>query len=253
MIKLYNGDCLEIMRTLEDKSIDAIITDLPYGTTKCAWDVIIPFDKMWEQYLRVAKDNAPIILFGQEPFSSLLRLSQLKLFKYDIYWERERLTNITQVKNRPGKTVEVISVFYRSQPTYNPQMVEYTGKLVTNKVKSGVLGKLSDTSEHKVKEYNDTGVRYPTQVWRYKRDILSSNLHETQKPVELMEALVRTYTNEGDTVLDSCMGSGTTGVACKKNNRDFVGIELNKDYFDIAERRINDTVENVDLDFSSII
>lgn len=253
MIKLYNGDCLEIMRTLEDKSIDAIITDLPYGTTKCAWDVIIPFDKMWEQYLRVVKDNAPIILFGQEPFSSLLRLSQLKLFKYDIYWEKERLTNITQVKNRPGKTVEVISVFYRSQPTYNPQMVEYSGKPVINSVKYGVLGKLSDTSEHKVKEYNDTGERYPTQVWRYKRDIQRSNLHETQKPVELMEALVRTYTNEGDTVLDSCMGSGTTGVACKKNNRDFVGIELNKDYFDIAEKRIADTVENIDLDFSSII
>ena len=253
VMQLYNGDCLEIMKEIADNSVDAIITDLPYGTTKCAWDIVIPFDKMWEQYLRVAKDNAPIILFGQEPFSSLLRISNLDMFKYDIYWEKERLTNVTQVKNRPGKTIEVISVFYKGQPTYNPQMVEHTGKPVTNKVKSGVLGKLSDSSEHKVREYNDTGLRYPTQVWRYKRDILSSNLHETQKPLELMEALVRTYTNEGDTVLDSCMGSGTTGVACKKNNRNFIGIELNKGYYDIAEKRIVDTVENINLDFSSII
>ena len=250
MMQLYNGNCLEIMKTIADNSVDAIITDLPYGTTKCAWDVILPFEEMWKQYLRIAKYSAPIILFGQEPFSSMLRLSNLDMFKYDIYWEKERLTNITQAKNRPGKVIEVISVFYRSQPTYNPQMVEHNGPLVTNKVKNGVLGKLSDTATHRVAEYNDMGVRYPTQLWKFKRDILTENIHETQKPVALMEELVKTYTNAGDLVLDSCMGSGTTGVACKHLNRDFIGIELNKEYFDIAERRINESDEM--LDFSGL-
>ena len=211
----------------------------------------IPFEEMWKQHLRISKQSAPIILFGQELFSSMLRLSNLAMFKYDIYWEKERLTNVTQVKNRPGKVIEIISVFYRSQPTYNPQMVEHNGPLVTNKVKNGVLGKLSDTSTHKVNEYNDTGVRYPTQLWKFKRDILIEHIHETQKPVALMEELVKTYTNVGDLVLDSCMGSGTTGVACKHLNRDFIGIELNKEYFDIAESRINESGEL--LDFSGLI
>ena len=248
---LFNGDCLEVMQQIANNSVDAIICDLPYGTTKCAWDVVIPFEALWEHYLRISKPTTPIILFGQEPFSSLLRLSNLPMYKYDIYWEKERLTNINQVKRRPGKVIETISVFYQQQPTYNPIMLEHTGVPVTNGVKDGVLGKLSDTATHKVAKYHDTGYRYPTQLWKYNRDILTENLHETQKPVALLEALVKTYTNVGDLVLDSCMGSGTTGVACKKHKREFIGIELDKRYYEIAVNRIENIAE--ELDFSGLL
>jgi site-specific DNA-methyltransferase (adenine-specific) len=242
-IQLYQGDCLELMKDIPDKSIDMILCDLPYGTTACKWDVVIPFDKLWEQYKRIIKTNGAIVLFGQEPFSSLLRTSNLDWYKYDIYWEKERLTNITQVKKRVGKTIETISVFYVKQPTYNPQMVKYEGKPVTNKVKNGCLGKLTDSQTKKVKEYIDTGWRYPTQVWKYQRDCLKSNLHPTQKPIALLENLIRTYTDEGDTVLDNCMGSGSTGVACINTNRYFIGMELDTNYFEIAKQRINGTID----------
>lgn len=237
-LELYQGNCLELMSDIADNSIDCIICDLPYGTTSCSWDIIIPLDKLWEQYNRIIKDNGVIILFGQEPFSSLVRLSNLKDYKYDIYWEKERLTNINQVKKRVGKTIETISIFYKKQCTYNPQMIKYDGPLRSNKVKNGILGKLTDTNEKKVFEYHDTGYRYPTQVWRFKRDCLKSNLHPTQKPLALVEELVKTFTNEGDLVLDNTMGSGTTGLACKNLNRNFIGIEMNEEYFKIAKERI---------------
>lgn len=238
---LYNDDCLEIMKDIPDKSIDCIICDLPYGTTSCSWDIIIPLDKLWDQYNRIIKDTGAIILFGQEPFSSLLRNSNLKYYRYDIYWEKERLTNINQVKRRVGKTVETISVFYKKQCTYNPQMVRYEGPLRSNKVRNGTLGKLTDDKEKKVFEYHDTGYRYPTQVWRFKRDCLKSNLHPTQKPLALLEELVKTFSNEGEIILDNTMGSGTTGVACKNLNRNFIGIELDKEYFNIAKNRIENS------------
>lgn len=238
-IKLFQGNCLELMKKIADKSIDCIICDLPYGTTRCSWDILIPFEPLWEQYNRICKDNAVIVLFGQEPFSSLLRTSNLKDYKYDIYWEKERLTNINQVKRRVGKTVETISVFYKKQCTYNPQMIKYNGKPRSNKVKNGTLGKLTDEQEKKVHEYVDTGWRYPTQVWKFQRDCLKSNLHPTQKPLALCEELVKTFTNEGDIVLDNSMGSGTTGVACKNLGRKFIGIELDENYFEIAKNRIN--------------
>ena len=247
MIELYNADCLEQMQTIKDKSIDCIICDLPYGTTKCKWDIIIPFDELWKQYNRIIKNNGAIILFGQEPFSTLLRMSNFNNFKYDIYWEKERLTNVNQVKKRVGKTIETISVFYKNQCTYNPQMVQHDGPKRTNKVKNGKLGVLTDEKEHTVKEYKDNGWRYPTQVWHFKRDILTCNLHPTQKPLALTEALVRTFSNQGDLILDNCMGSGTTGVACKKWNRNFIGIESDTTYFEIAKQRIEDTIvpENI--------
>lgn len=223
-IDLRYGDCLDVMQEIPNNSIDCIICDLPYGTTACSWDIVIPLDKLWMEYKRITKPNAAIILFGQEPFSSLLRVSNLSDYRYDIYWEKERLTNINQVKRRVGKTVETISVFYKKQCTYNPQMIKYTGKPRSNKVKNGKLGKLSDCNEKPVFEYRDNGLRYPTQVWRFKRDCLTSNLHPTQKPLALIEELVKTYSNESDTVLDNCMGSGTTGVACKNLNRNFYGI-----------------------------
>lgn len=240
MCTLIKGDCLIEMQSIQDKSIDLILCDLPYGTTKCSWDSVIPFDKLWEQYERIIKDDGAIVLFGQEPFSSLLRVSNLQMYRYDIYWEKERLTNVMQVKKRVGKTVETISVFYKNQPTYNPQMVKYDGPLRSNKVKDGKLGKLIDDSNDKsVKEYVDTGYRYPTQVWKFKRDILKSNLHPTQKPVALLEELIKTFSNEGDLILDNCMGSGSTGIACINTNRHFIGIELDEKYFDIAKDRIN--------------
>lgn len=190
------------------------------------------------QYNRIAKDTTPIILFGQEPFSSILRISNLKDYKYDIYWEKERLTNINQVKRRVGKTVETVSVFYKKQCVYNPQMIKYDGKPRGNKVKNGKLGKLTDTSEKKVIEYKDNGFRYPTQVWKFKRDCLTNNLHQTQKPLALIEELVKTFSNKGDIILDSCMGSGTTGVAALNFGRKFIGIEKERKYFDIAKERI---------------
>jgi site-specific DNA-methyltransferase (adenine-specific) len=164
----------------------------------------------------------------------------LKDYKYDIYWEKERITNIMQVKKRVGKNIETISVFYKNQCTYNPQMIKYDGPKRSNKVKNGKLGKLVDDNNNKlVKEYVDNGTRYPTQVWKFKRDILTSNLHPTQKPVALLEELIKTFSNEGDVILDNCMGSGSTGVACKNTNRNFIGIELDESYFNIAEERID--------------
>lgn len=240
MITLYNDECLARMNDIADKSIDCIICDLPYGATTMTWDKEIPMDKLWQQYNRIIKDNGAIVLFGQEPFASLLRVSNLTNYKYDIYWEKERLTNIAQVKKRVGKTVETISIFYKKQCTYNPQMVKYDGPKRTNKVKNGTLGFLIDNQEKKVKEYQDNGLRYPTQVWHYSRDCLKNNFHPTQKPLELLIALVKTFTNEGDLVLDNCMGGGTTGVACVLTNRNFIGIEKDKCYFEIARKRIED-------------
>ncbi len=241
-IELIQGDCLVKMKYIPDKSIDMILCDLPYGTTACSWDSLISFDKLWEQYNRICKKTSPIVLFGQEPFSSMLRLSNIDSWKYDWYWEKERLTNISQVKKRAGKTIETISVFYRKQCIYNPQMSKHHGKLRSNKVKNGKMGILTDSGEKKVFEYNDTGFRYPTQLLTFQRDCLKSNLHPTQKPVLLCEYLVKTYTNEGDTVLDSCMGSGTTGISCQNLRRNFIGIELDPKYFMIAENRINENL-----------
>ena len=238
--KIYNEDCLIGMQKIDDKSIDCIICDLPYGTTKCSWDIIIPFDKLWEQYNRIIKDNGAIILFGQEPFSSLLRVSNLKDYRYDIYWQKERLTNIMQVKRRVGKDIETISIFYKNQCTYNPQMVKYDGPKRGNKVKNGKLGKLvDDNNDKKVFEYNDTGFRYPTQVWKFKRDILTSNIHPTQKPIALYEELIKTYSNPGDLLLDNCSGSGTIAIAALNTGRHFIGFETNENYYVESLKRID--------------
>ena len=238
--KIYNEDCLIGMQKIDDKSIDCIICDLPYGTTKCSWDIIIPFDKLWEQYNRIIKDNGAIVLFGQEPFSSLLRVSNLKDYRYDIYWQKERLTNIMQVKRRVGKDVETISIFYKNQCTYNPQMVKYDGPKRGNKVKNGKLGKLvDDNNDKKVFEYNDTGFRYPTQVWKFKRDILTSNIHPTQKPIALYEELIKTYSNPGDLLLDNCSGSGTIAIAALNTGRHFIGFETNENYYNESLKRID--------------
>ncbi len=236
--KIINGDCLKVMKDMPDNSIDMILCDLPYGTTACKWDTIIPFELLWEHYKRLIKDNGAIVLTASQPFTSKLVMSNLKDFKYCWYWEKERLTNIAQVKKRAGKTVEEVVIFYHKQPQYNPQMVKHNGVKRTNKVKNGIMGKLTDTNEKRVKEYIDTGYRYPTQVLKIQRDILKSNLHPTQKPVALFEYLIKTYTNENDLVLDNCLGSGTTAVACQNLNRNFIGIEISNEYCDVARERL---------------
>ena len=243
--KIYNEDCLEGMKQIDNKSIDCIICDLPYGSTSCGWDIILPFDKLWEQYNRIIKDNGAILLFGQEPFSSYLRLSNIENYKYDIYWQKERLTNVQQVKRRVGKDVECISVFYKKQCTYNPQMTDYNGPKRTNKIGNGKLWLLSDSGNKKPFEYKDNGKRYPTQVWKFKRDILTSNLHPTQKPVALLEELIKTFSNEGDLIMDNCMGSGSTAIACMNTNRNYIGFENNKEYYDISIERINKNKQNL--------
>lgn len=241
--RLYHGDCIEVMRRLiqEGVKVDAIITDPPYGTTLCAWDAVIPFDAMWDCIKQLRNDDTPILLFGNEPFNSYLRVSNIEEYRYDIYWQKERATNIFQLKKRPGKVIETINVFYKSQPVYHPQMVRHEGPKRTNKVKDGKLGVLVDTRNGKPNEYQDNGTRYPLQIVQFRRDILTSNLHPTQKPVKLMEYLIKTYTDEGATVLDFTMGSGSTGVACQHLNRNFIGIELEKKYYDIARERIENS------------
>lgn len=241
---LVNADCFDVFPFIEDKSIDAIICDLPYGTTACKWDIIFPFNDLWEHYNRIIKDNGAIILFGTEPFSSELRLSNKSDYKYDIYWVKEKPTNFMQVKKRVGKLTENICVFYKQQCTYNPQMVKHNGKKVTNKpseknakFKSVVA---SDSPTLQIKPYKDTGYRYPCDILNINREKLGSTVHPTQKPLELMEYLVKTYTNEGDIVLDNCMGSGTTNLACIKLNRKSIGIEKEKQYYDVAVRRLSE-------------
>ena len=252
-IKFYEGECIDIMKKLiaDGIKVDAVITDIPYGTTACAWDVVIPFDEMWHCLKQIRKQTCPILLFGNEPFNSYLRISNIEEYKYDIYWQKERATNIFQLKKRHDKVIETINVFYDKQCIYNPQMTKYDGPRRTNKIKDGRLGVLIDSQNRKPYEYKDTGLRYPLQIVQFKRDILTSNLHPTQKPLELMEYLVKTYTNAGNTVLDFTMGSGTTGVACKKLNRNFIGIELDKTYFNLAKERI-ENCQNSDL-FQEVI
>lgn len=242
MIKLYNNDCIEAMKQLisEGVTVDCIITDLPYGTTPCPWDVVIPFEDMWECINKIIKPNGAIVLFGQEPFSSLLRISNIKNYKYDWIWKKERLTNVFQVKRRPGKVVENISVFYKKQPTYHPQKTKHNGPLRTNKIGDNAGFSITQTgSGTKPIEYNDDGTRYPLQIIEFNRDSMyEEKYHPTQKPIELLEYLIKTYTDEGEIVLDFTMGSGSTGVACQNLNRNFIGIELDKNYFDIATERI---------------
>jgi len=238
LIELIEGDCLEKMKDIPSKSIDMILCDLPYGSTSCSWDIIIPFNLLWYEYRRIIKDNAAIVLFGQEPFSSMLRLSKIDWYRYDWYWQKERPTNVMQVKRRAGKVIETVSVFYKKQCVYNPQKTIHTGELRTNKIKNGSFGKLVDSAEGVPTSYRDDRTRYPISVLKFNRDTLKCNLHPTQKPVALCQYLVLTYTNVGETVLDNTMGSGTTGVACINTNRNFIGIELDNNFYNIACDRI---------------
>lgn len=238
MIDLYNGDCLEIMDRLIKQGIkvDAIITDPPYGTTACKWDTVIPFPEMWERLNKLIKPNGAIVLFGSEPFSSALRMSNIKKYKYDWVWEKSKATNFLNAKKQPLRAKENILAFYNSQPTYNPQMSKgeaYNKGVRKEQTNDDVYGSFKQA------EVKSDGDRYPRDVLYFKTaESEGTTLHKTQKPVALMEYLIKTYTNENEMVLDFTMGSGTTGLACKKLNRNFIGIELDEKYFNIAEDRI---------------
>lgn len=236
-IDLRHGDCLEIMKDIPDKSIDMILCDLPYGTTACKWDVIIPFDKLWEQYHRIIKDNGAIVLFGSEPFSTKLRNSNLKMYRYDWVWNKIRGTGHLLAKKRPMMCTENISVFYKKMPVYNPQMRKRDKPRMTiNSGKGEVYG--SNGKPYIGEVLNE---KFPINLLTFsKSDMTKNNYHPTQKPTELLEYLIKTYSNENALVLDNCMGSGSTGVACINTNRNFIGIEKDKNYFEIAKKRIEE-------------
>jgi site-specific DNA-methyltransferase (adenine-specific) len=228
------------MKEIPDGSVDMILTDPPYGTTACKWDSIIPLDAMWEQLKRITKPNGAVVLFGAEPFSSLLRVSNLKGFKYDWVWDKVSVVGFANAKKTPLRNVEMILVFYSSPPTYHPQgltrIAPKRAKNASTHTERNVKGVTGLNGGRFGEEYTQEWTNYPRQILRYSRE--GKTVHPTQKPVALMEYLIKTYTNEGETVLDFTMGSGTTGVACVKTGRKFIGIELDEDYFLAACKRI---------------
>lgn len=238
-IDLKQGDCLELMKDIQDKSVDLILCDLPYGITNCKWDSVIPFASLWEQYNRIIKPNGAVCLFGCEPFSSALRMSNANRFKYDWYWQKTTPTGFLNAKKQPLRNVEIISVFYSKQPIYNFQKSSGHKRKISLSEHKRNCRQTEVYGSHNMVSYDSTE-RYPVQTLRYKSDKQISNLHPNQKPVALLEYLVKTYTNQGETVLDNCMGSGSTGVACVNTNRNFIGIELDEGYFKIAKERIQE-------------
>jgi len=251
MIKLYNGNCLEIMKTIPTESIDAIITDPPYGTTACKWDSVIDFDLMWKQLNRIIKSNGAIVLFGSQPFTSSLIMSNPKYFKYEWIWEKASGSNFATVKYQPFKEHENIIVFGKGRLNYYPIKQERKGnglKRLNGEYKSNTI---SGETNNKIKT-NRKGKKYdklrnPSSVQYFNNRDKFRGLHPTQKPVALMEYLIKTYTNENETVLDFTMGSGTTGIACKNLNRYFIGIEQDNKYFEIADKRIKEHQQQLKL------
>ena len=229
--KIYNEDCLEGMKRIDDKSVDMILADLPYGTTRNKWDSIIPLDSLWEQYNRVIKDNGAIVLTAQTPFDKVLGCSNLKYLKYEWIWQKTEATGFLNAKKMPLKNHENILVFYKKQPTYNPQFT--VGKPYSYK-KDGISSDNYGGSKGTDLIVNE-GSRHPLTVQIFKKD---KGLHPTQKPVALFEYLIQTYTNENETVLDNVMGSGTTAIAAINTNRNYIGFEMDTNYFNLANERI---------------
>lgn len=248
MIELMQGDCLELMKGVPDKSVDMILCDLPYGTTACKWDAIIPFEPLWEQYERVIKDNGAIVLTASQPFTTKLINSNMKLFKYNWVWKKAKPTGFSHSKNMPLKDYEDIVVFskgsighahlIKNRMEYNPQGVYEVSRKIKRNTKgfSGTMERKSQTNE-----YTGKLSGFPKMVIEFS-NVIQGTVHPTQKPVALFEYLIKTYTNEGETVLDNTMGSGTTGVACKNLNRNFIGMELDETYFNVAKDRIENHV-----------
>ena len=237
MVNLLLGDCLDLLPTIADDSIDLLLVDLPYGTTACKWDSIIPLDKLWEQYNRVCKEDAAMVFTAAQPFTTVLAASNIKNLKYEWIWEKPQGTNPMNAKVMPLKSHENILVFYRKKPTYNPQMW-YSTPYSGFKSDTAKIGEVYGKAQSKHRD-NPDGSRYPKTVLKFKQE---KGLHPTQKPVALMEYLIETYSTPDDTVLDNTMGSGTTGVACVRCGRNFVGMESDAEYYNLAQERINNAV-----------
>lgn len=232
-VSLYDGDCIKIMKDIKEKSIDMILCDLPYGVTQCEWDVKLPFEPLWKQYKRIIKDNGAIVLFSQQPFTAELIMSNKSMFRYEWIYEKTNCTGFLNANRMPLKKHENICVFYKRLPKYNPQFT--TGKPYYRSEHS-----ISSVyRDYKMRATLNSGSRYPTDVIKFNNaNGLNKKFHQTEKPIDLLEYLIQTYTDKGETVLDNCMGAGSCGIACVHTNRNFIGIELDNDFFDIAKHRI---------------
>jgi site-specific DNA-methyltransferase (adenine-specific) len=245
---IYLGDCLELMKHIPDKHINMILCDLPYGTTACKWDVVIPFEPLWEQYTRIIKDKGAIVLFGQEPFSSLLRTSNLSMYRYDWIWKKEKPSNFQLMNYQCGRVQENIMVFSKAKACYtsnNNSMVYYPQKTKRDKPRKANVKIYGNTESNILHEYKN-GNKDNIKTYEYKlpTSILNFNnpthkQHPTQKPIPLLEYLIKTYTNENEVVLDSCIGSGSTCLACMNTNRNFIGFEKKEEYFNLSLKNIN--------------
>lgn len=243
--KTYLGDCLELMKDVPDGSIDMILCDLPYGILSCKWDTVIPFEPLWEQYKRVIKDSGAIVLFGSEPFSSALRMSNIKNYKYDWIWDKKNGTDFLNAKRRPLKAFENILIFYKKQCIYNPQMTERIKIRDRSGEKKPLLMNPQTLGSYKWQNIGVEGKsKYPINIISISNQSKECNninrVHPTQKPLALMEYLIRTYSNSGDLILDNCAGSGTTGIACLNTNRNYIMMEKEQQYYEIIKKRIDD-------------
>jgi len=244
---LWNGDCLELMKDIPDNSIDAIICDLPYGVTNCKWDILIPFELLWNEYNRISKENAPVILFGTEPFSSKMRLSNFENYKYDWIWHKNQPSNFANAKRMPMSVYEIASVFYRKQPTYNniKEVRDITAESRNRyKYKMSLgTGTAKHTNIKNVRpEVKDIDYRNATNLKYFKTVPNAKKIHTSQKPIELLNYLIETYTNENDWVLDNTCGSNTTGIACYDLNRNYIGIEKDIDIYNVAKKRVEENI-----------
>lgn len=242
MVDLRQGDCLELMKEIPDRSIDMILCDLPYAATRNKWDITIPFDPLWLQYRRIIKNNGAIVLFGSGRFTAMLVNSNPVMWRYNLVWQKTTPTGFLNANRQPLRIHEDICVFYKKRPTYNPQKTTgHKRKVSTSWHKRGCK-KTSNYGEHELSSYDSTE-RFPTSVLTFATDKQKAALHPTQKPVALLEYLIKTYTNPGEVVLDNCMGAGSTGVACMNTGRRFIGMELDAQYFEIAKRRLTEWQE----------
>lgn len=254
---VYLGDCLEVMKDIPDKSIDMILCDLPYGTTACKWDTIIPFEPLWEQYKRIIKDNGAIVLTASQPFTSALIMSNINMFKYCWIWDKINASNFFAAKFQPLNNTEDIVIFgyggcnngTKNALNYKPQdIIKINKPRVNSSNKGGILGRIHKSSMYKGREIVQEFTGYPYKTLKYYRS--SNNIHPTQKPVPLFEYLIKTYTNEGDLVLDNCMGSGTTAIACINTNRNYICMEKDEGYFEKANARINTLLNTINTNSS---